>query len=151
MIYWISSASATQNLEAMTTLSEESPSDKTNRLVELSSVRARASNLATKNSAIYFDIRNTGHLPIKLVAAETNVTNKVEIHDGFIDEQGVSRMIKLDSLVVPAHTSVSLSPGKMHIMLFDLDKPISAGDKFILKLYFEDKTFISSEVDVVAK
>lgn len=90
------------------------------------------------NSAIYLEIVNNSDTDYNLVNVSSEVANKTELHKSFVDEKGVSKMVKLDKLVIPIKTSAVLQPGGMHIMLLDLKTLLKVGDKFDLSLYFDN-------------
>ena len=46
---------------------------------------------------------------------------------------GISRMRALPRLVLPAHGSVELKPGGLHLMLMDPKQPLKAGDHVVLR------------------
>ena len=74
-----------------------------------------------------------------LVSVETAVAGSVEIHSMTMDN-GVMKMRMLDELVLKAGKSERLAPGGFHLMLFDLKKPLKAGETITFKLSFKDKT-----------
>ncbi len=47
-------------------------------------------------------------------------------------------MEHVDQLSVPAHGSVELIPGGLHIMLLNASSPLQAGDRVDVQLYFSD-------------
>lgn len=73
-----------------------------------------------------------------LVSVETAVAGSVEIHSMTMDN-GVMKMRMLDELVLEAGKSEKLAPGGFHLMLFDLKKPLNAGENITFKLSFKDK------------
>lgn len=104
------------------------------------------------NSAIYMTINNPTKAQITILGASAAmVANNVELHNSFVDEKGVSRMIAMDKIVVPAETSITLAPGGMHIMLFDLKRKFMEGDKFEVTLKLENAEPIISQVTVMNK
>ena len=67
---------------------------------------------------------NTDH-DITLTGGETDIAPFVQTHevvDGMMQE-------KKGGILVPAHQSVNLEPGGLHVMLMNLKKPILTGDK----------------------
>lgn len=46
---------------------------------------------------------------------------------------GMSRMRTLPKFVVPAHGSVELKPGGLHLMLMDPKRPLKADDRVVLR------------------
>ncbi len=103
------------------------------------------------NSAIYLEIVNNSDTDYNLVNVSSDVANKVELHKSFVDEKGVSKMVKLDKLVIPTKTSAVLQPGGMHIMLLDLKTILKVGDKFDLFLYFDNNIQKVVQVEVKTK
>jgi hypothetical protein len=104
------------------------------------------------NSAIYMTITNPTKAQMTILGASAAmVANNVELHNSFVDEKGVSRMVAMDKIVIPAETSITLAPGGMHIMLFDLKKKLMEGDKFEVTLKLENAQPIVSEVMVMNK
>ena len=90
-------------------------------------------------------ISNAGDSDITVIGASAAaVANNVELHKSFVDEKGISRMVAIDKIVVPAKTTIDLAPGGIHIMLFDLKKNLNVGDKFNIEIKFEgqDKPMI---------
>ncbi|MFU7500641.1 MAG: copper chaperone PCu(A)C [Candidatus Tisiphia sp.] len=114
---------------------------------------ARPSATVSKNnnSAIYFEIFNDSDLDYNLVNVSSDIANKVELHKSFVDEKGVSKMVKLDKLVIPAKSSAILQPGGMHIMLLDLKAILKVGDNFDLFLYFDNGLQKVVKVEVKTK
>lgn len=85
------------------------------------------------NSAAYMRLRNTGERDIVLVAVETSLAARAELHS-HRREDGVMRMRHEEKLVIPAGETLALEPGGLHIMLFDLARSIRTGDSASLKL-----------------
>jgi hypothetical protein len=73
----------------------------------------------------------------------------VEIHE-MKKEGDVMKMQAVDRLPLPAGKPVGLEPGGYHVMLFDLNQPLKAGDVVPLTLTIEDKAGRKSKVDVKA-
>lgn len=118
----------------------------TEKLITVSSAWARLSN-ANANGAVYMVINNNTNTDQVLVGATAiGVANAIELHNSFNDG-GVTKMVKLDNIVIPARNSVKLEPGKIHIMLLDLKANLNTDDKFNLTLQFKDTK--SQQVEVV--
>jgi hypothetical protein len=71
-----------------------------------------------------------------LVHAESNVTKSVEIHSMTM-QNGVMKMRMLEKLALTANKPYQLEPGGFHLMLFDLKKPLSAGQQIEIELTFQ--------------
>lgn len=82
-----------------------------------------------------------------LVKVESSVTDSVEIHSMSI-ENGVMKMRMLEQLDLKANTPNKLAPGGFHLMLFDLKKPLKAGETVSFTLHFKNQAGKESLVKV---
>ncbi len=124
-----SSLAATQTEEANLNESE----------LSIETAWARMPIGSNNNSAAYMKITNPSAQPITILGASASkVANNVELHKSYVDEQGVSRMAALDKLVIPANTTVNLSPNGIHIMLIDLKKTLEEGKEIEITLQIEN-------------
>jgi copper(I)-binding protein len=73
-----------------------------------------------------------------LVYIETPAAGSVEIHSMSM-ENNVMKMRMLEALPLKAGKLEKLAPGGFHLMLFDLKKPLKAGENATFKLCFKDK------------
>lgn len=73
-----------------------------------------------------------------LVDVETPAAGRVEIHSMSMDN-GVMKMRMLEALPLKAGKPEKLAPGGFHLMLFDLKKPLKAGENINFRLCFKDK------------
>jgi hypothetical protein len=97
----------------------------------------RAVPPVAKISAAFMQLRNDNDTEGSLVSAETPAAGAVELHTHTMDE-GVMRMRQIPQISLPSNTTVSLEPGGLHIMLFDLKAPLSPGDQVPITLTFSD-------------
>jgi periplasmic copper chaperone A len=95
---------------------------------------ARAAAEGQTSSAAYFTIRNRGGED-RLLSASSPV-GETSIHETSI-EDGVMRMRPLESLEIPANSTVALEPHGMHIMLMGLQAPLETGATVPIELTFE--------------
>lgn len=77
-------------------------------------------------SAAYLVLENTSATDIVVVSASTPAAKVVELHE-MRDEDGKMRMRKVEKIVVPAKGTVTLKPGGLHVMLFELTGALEAG------------------------
>ena len=106
---------------------------------------ARAS---VPNGAVYMHLMNEGDADDRLISAETNVAETVELHESKMDDNEVMRMSPIDAVVVSAGGSATLEPGGMHVMLIGLKEELASGDTFELTLNFEQTAPQTIEVEV---
>ena len=99
--------------------------------------------------SVYMEIKNNGNSDDKLLSASSDKAGMVMIHRS-IRERDISKMIHIhDGITIPGNSSVSLKPGDYHLMLMNLDKNLSLGDKISIILNFEKND--SLEINPVAK
>lgn len=97
---------------------------------------ARSAN-QDRNSAIYLDIENELDQDDELLGVETKIADMSSIHKTVVDN-GISQMVHIDRLVVPAKKVVSLKPTGIHIMLMKLKQSLKSGDEFEVSLNFKN-------------
>jgi len=119
---------------------EQPKATEVKKTLEITDIWARKSMSPNNNSAAYMKINNPTAEQITIIGASASqIANNVELHKSFVDEKGVSRMTSIDKIVIPAGSSIELTPGAIHIMLFDLKKTLSEGDKFNITIKVEGK------------
>ena len=72
-----------------------------------------------------------------MVKVEADIAGTVQIHSMSM-ENNVMKMRMLEELPLPAGKAEKLAPGGFHLMLFDLKKPLTAGESVKLTLTFRD-------------
>ena len=108
-------------------------------------VWARAA--ATGNSAAYMTLKNGGAAADRLVKAESDVADAVELHKTTM-EGGMMKMAPVDGIALPAQGQAELKPGGLHVMLIGLKRELKAGEKLKLKLHFEKAGVQEIEAEV---
>jgi len=88
------------------------------------------------NSAAFMLIENRGSQADRLLAAESEVAEAIEIHLSQMDGD-VMVMRQLDGLAIPARQKVELKPGSYHIMLIGIRHDLKPGDIVEFTLRFE--------------
>lgn len=92
-------------------------------------------------SAGYVRIENSGSSDRALIAAESELFERVELHESREGEDGTMRMIHHDQIALPAGETTALEPGGYHIMLIDrIGEPLSEadGDDVPIRLHFDN-------------
>jgi copper(I)-binding protein len=84
------------------------------------------------SAAAYFTIYNTSDSPDTLRTVQSGAGADTTLHT---DASGT--MQDTSALSIPAHGSVSLSPGKGHVMITKLYGPLKAGQSVNLQLSFD--------------
>lgn len=81
----------------------------------------------------------TSQQDVTLISATSDITKSVEIHSMSM-QNGVMKMRMLDNLEIKANQPYKLEPGGFHLMLFDLKKPLKAGEYVNFELTFKSGT-----------
>ncbi len=97
-------------------------------------------------TAAFAVLTNDSQTDATLVAATTDASSTVEIHQTTMVDGAMAMAPADGGIVVPAGGSVTLEPGGYHIMLMDLTTAIEPGDQVPLTVEFSD----GSTVDVTA-
>ncbi len=105
--------------------------------LELSDAYARATPPNAPTSAIFLQLNNPTEHSISLLSASTPAAGRVELHTMIMDGD-VMKMRQIEKIEVPAHSTVELKPGGLHLMLFDLQQAFKEGQELSLKLNFSD-------------
>jgi copper(I)-binding protein len=97
---------------------------------------ARATPGGVTVGGAYLEIKAAAGKGDRLIGAKSPVAGSAEIHSHTMDG-GVSRMRRVDGVVIAGGKSLVLAPGGYHIMLVDLKAPLKEGDLVKLTLVFE--------------
>jgi periplasmic copper chaperone A len=92
-------------------------------------------------------IRNAGTAPDRLVAVESPVSPRVEIHESR-EVDGVAQMRPVAAVEIPAGGEVALAPGGYHLMLTGLSAPFVQGQSVPATLVFERAGRVAVELSV---
>lgn len=87
----------------------------------------------------YARLENRSDRPLRIDAVSGADFGEVMIHT-MREEHGMMQMRMLDYLEVPAHASVTLAPGGMHLMLMQPKHPLEAGDTTTLEFRCRKQT-----------
>ena len=98
-------------------------------------------------AAAYFVVENQGNSADRLLSASTPVAAKAEIHE-HTHADGLMKMQRIDTLVIPPGGTVKFAPMGYHVMLFNLKQQAKDGERFPLTLNFEKAGPITVEVAV---
>jgi copper(I)-binding protein len=98
--------------------------------------------------AVYMKLVNEGGEPDRLIGAQTDVAEVVEIHETRMEGDVMKMQMLPDGLEIPAEGQVLLEPGGYHVMLMGLKRDLTEGDRIAMVLQFEksDPTTVEAEV-----
>lgn len=115
--------------------------------VTVSDAWARATRPGQKVGAAYMALQSPADTA--LVKVESPAAGTVEIHTMTMND-GVMKMRMLEDLPLKANETVKLAPGGFHLMLFDLAKPLQAGETVQFTLHFKDSAGNTSSLQTDA-
>jgi hypothetical protein len=98
-------------------------------------MRPSSEKMAT---ALYFTIENTGETADTLFQVDSDLAEKVEIHETY-SEGDMMGMRKTELIVIEGGKSFDLKPGAHHIMLMKLRKDVKDGDEAEFILHFKQE------------
>ncbi|MGR5300415.1 copper chaperone PCu(A)C [Vibrio alfacsensis] len=98
---------------------------------------ARAMAPGALTSAVFVTFANRSQEDINIIAAETPAAGKVELHD-VIKDGDVMQMRQIERITLKANETTELKPGSLHIMLFDLIKPLNEGDEIEVTVTYDN-------------
>jgi copper(I)-binding protein len=100
------------------------------------------------NGAVYFTVVNEGGAPDRIMRAQTDVAESVELHVSRLDN-GVMKMEPVAGGVeVAAGGKVELKPGSYHVMLMGLKQDLKPGDRFPVTVELEKSGALKVEAIV---
>lgn len=86
---------------------------------------------------------------LRLVSISSPAAGVAEVHEMRMDGD-VMKMRALPGLDLPAGKAVELKPGSYHVMLMDLNAPMTVGSTVPLSLLFKNAKGVSSKLDISA-
>jgi copper(I)-binding protein len=96
---------------------------------------ARATLPGQRVGGVYMEIISPRDA--RLAGVSSPMAGTAEVHSMTMDG-GTMRMRAVDTLDLPAGKPVKLAPGGYHVMLFDLKRPLVAGQKVPITLLIEE-------------
>jgi copper(I)-binding protein len=97
----------------------------------------RATVGSMPSSAAYLSITNHGAMDDQLLAVESSLARKTELHTMEVTN-GVMKMRQIDGgIAIPAGKTIQLAPGGFHVMLIGLKAPLNGDENYQVTLVFE--------------
>ena len=125
------------------TSEQETPApESTAEQVELPSNRLEITNVWARPgrvdgvSAIYMNILNGFSESDTLISLSSPITDMVEVHETYEEEDGMMGMRSAGTIVAPAKSTLLLEPGGLHVMLMQLNRELTEGDSLELTVEF---------------
>lgn len=103
----------------------------------------------TEMTALFGTIENLTDGELEIVAAESPVSESVELHEIIVDEDGQQVMQEIEGgFPIPAEGALDMEPGGDHLMFIGLHEELVPGDVVEMTLEFTDGTTESIEAIV---
>lgn len=99
---------------------------------------ARVSSDMAISGAAFLSIFNHSDVDDRLVAASSDIAERVELHTHIEDTGGVMRMVEIeDGIDLPAGETIRLQRGGLHVMFLGLNASLEHGDEVEVTFTFE--------------
>jgi len=98
-------------------------------------------------SAAFMQLANNSGVKRTIVSASSPVSKVAELHS-HVQENGMMKMRRIESMEIPANETTVLQPGGLHIMLIGLHEQLRLNQKVPLTLTFADGSSKSIEAPV---
>ena len=85
----------------------------------------------------FAELVNHANSELRVTGVSSEAFDRSEIHRTVV-ENDIAKMRKQDAIVIPAHSTVTLEHGGLHIMLMQPKKQLAAGEEIVVQLELED-------------
>lgn len=100
---------------------------------------ARAASPSAKAGAAFMKLHNTGDTDDRLIAAQTDAAQRVELHTHIETGDGVMQMTEIEGgIPLPSGEMHKMVRGGDHVMLMGLNGPLEQGKDITVTLVFEE-------------
>jgi copper(I)-binding protein len=110
--------------------------------VSISDARIPAAPPGTDMFAAYFTVKNASARPLVVVGADSPAFGSVSLHQS-MEQGGMSHMMPVEKIDVPANGEFRFSPGAYHLMLMEPKRALKAGDTVSFRLRFANHPPVS--------
>lgn len=84
----------------------------------------------------YMTVTNNGSQAIKLIGAKSDLIPRIEIHEHTMAD-GMMKMRQVSHIDIAAGKSAILQPMGLHLMMFELAKPLKQDEQVAITLVFD--------------
>ena len=89
----------------------------------------------------YVTLKNNSEIPVSLTSISCSLFSSIEIHRSIV-KNDIASMERHPTLEIPSKSTIKLSPGDYHLMLFNPKTPLKIGDAPVFIFSFSDGTQI---------
>ena len=76
-------------------------------------------------------MENPGATELRIVGVTADVAGSVEMHE-MTRTGDMMKMAPMTTVTIPEHGAIAFKPGGVHLMLFDVKRPLKEGDQVTL-------------------
>lgn len=105
--------------------------------LEITGAFARATLPGAPVGGGFATIANAGDHDDRLIAVSSDIAGEAQLHNMRMDGDVMKMYQMTDGIPVPAHSTVKLAPGALHVMFMKLNGPLVEGAAFDVELTFE--------------
>lgn len=117
--------------------------------IVISDAYARSAGAMAKTGAAFMVIENQGPTDDRLLAAASDVAQRVELHTHKATADGVMQMMAVpEGFAIPAQGRHALARGGDHVMFLGLTRKLQQGDSIAVTLTFEKAGAVTVEIPV---
>jgi copper(I)-binding protein len=99
---------------------------------------ARAASAMAVSGAAFMAVTNPTDQDDRIIAARSDVAERVELHTHIMTDDGVMRMVEVEEgIPLPAGETVLLQRGGLHVMFLGLRQPLLQDEEIEVTLEFE--------------
>lgn len=95
--------------------------------IEISNARLVLPPVSGNPSAIYFDVVYNGERGVSITGAEVQGASSTQVH-GTMEYNFEMTMMETGPVALPGGEPKTFEPGGLHIMVYELDETVAAGD-----------------------
>ena len=121
--------------------------DKQTSTITVEHAYIRATIPGTIHSSAYMSIENKGNEIVMLLSASSDVSERIEIHQHSM-VNGMMRMRKVESIIIEPKERVTLQPSGLHLMIFDVKKPLKSQQEVEITLNFSNNESVTMPMPV---
>lgn len=100
-----------------------------------------------KNATLFMEVVNTSNTPDELVSVGTKTASSIEFHSD-IKEDGKKIVQKVSFITIPPKGNTVLDPQGRHVELQKINRPLKAGDRVDVTLWFKNGENVNLSVPV---
>lgn len=115
--------------------------------VHVSNAYIRTMPPGRTTTAGFLVVTNNSDQNCQLIGAKSSLSNRLEFHE-HQHMQGMMKMRQVATLAVPAGETIVFEPGALHIMMFNIDAELRAGDITQMQLITDQCGSISFDAEV---